>query len=108
MIDCQLRPNRVIDERLLDAVWSVPREQFVPESLKAVAYVDDELLLPGGWPVTIAGVYSDYGNPIGQVIVGNDGLTAHYSDVPRLRYAVRVAPAKAARLAPRRACRSFC
>lgn len=48
MIECQLRPNRVIDERLLDAVFAVPRENFVPAAVRSVAYVDEAIRLPNG------------------------------------------------------------
>jgi putative ABC transport system permease protein len=54
----------------------------------------DPLVLPGGWKTTIVGVYSDYGNPIGQAIVGIDALTTHYPTVSRLRYGLRLDPAK--------------
>jgi protein-L-isoaspartate(D-aspartate) O-methyltransferase len=48
MIDGQLRPNKVTDERLIDAVGRVRRELFVPPPLTAVAYVDDDLPVGGG------------------------------------------------------------
>jgi protein-L-isoaspartate(D-aspartate) O-methyltransferase len=48
MIDSQLRPNRVTDERVLGAFWSIRRELFVPEPLRSVAYVDEDLPLGGG------------------------------------------------------------
>ena len=57
--------------------------------------IGDGLALPGGWEIPVVGVYSDYGNPKGQVIVGIDALTDHFPDVPRLRYGIRVAPADA-------------
>lgn len=53
----------------------------------------DLLILPGGWTEPVVGVYSDYGNPTGQVIVGLDTLTARYPDVDRRRHGVRVPPA---------------
>nr|WP_244846378.1 FtsX-like permease family protein [Mesorhizobium sp. L-8-3] len=59
----------------------------------------DQITLPGGWRASIVGVYSDYGNPMGQVIIGIDTLAQHYPDVSRLRYAIRVAPGKAEALA---------
>lgn len=59
----------------------------------------DQITLRGGWRTSIVGVYSDYGNPIGQVIVGIDALVQHYPDVSRLRYAIRIAPDKAEALA---------
>lgn len=54
--------------------------------------VGDDIVLPGGWSTTVAGVFSDYGNPKGQVIIGIDRLMQLYPEVPRLRYGVRVAP----------------
>ncbi|MBY3382398.1 ABC transporter permease [Rhizobium laguerreae] len=59
------------------------------------AKLGQPLVMPGGWRVTVAGVYSDYGNPKGQVIVGINTLVDHYPDVPKLRYGVRVAPERA-------------
>jgi putative ABC transport system permease protein len=50
--------------------------------------------LPRGWDVDVVGIYSDYGNPRGQVIVGLDALTRHYPDVTKLRYGIRIAPDK--------------
>jgi len=55
--------------------------------------------IPGGWQVQVAGVYSDYGNPVAQVILSTDRLLALFPDTPRLRYAVRIAPGRAADLA---------
>src|SRR5437764_2342161 len=48
MIDSQLRPNKVTDERLIGAFMRLRRELFVPEPLRGVAYVDDDLPLGGG------------------------------------------------------------
>ena len=48
--------------------------------------------LPGGWGVEVVGVYSDYGNTIGQALVGQEAFVRHYPDAPRLRYGVRIAP----------------
>jgi putative ABC transport system permease protein len=59
----------------------------------------DQITLPGGWRASIVGVYADYGNPIGQAIIGIDTLVQHYPDVSRLRYAIRIAPGKAEALA---------
>ncbi|MBY3266201.1 ABC transporter permease [Rhizobium laguerreae] len=59
------------------------------------AKLGQPLVMTGGWSVTVAGVYSDYGNPNGQVIVGINTLVDHYPDVPKLRYGVRVAPERA-------------
>src|SRR4029450_10387808 len=41
MVESQLRPNEVIDRRLLGAMRALPRENFVPPRLRDVAYLDD-------------------------------------------------------------------
>jgi protein-L-isoaspartate(D-aspartate) O-methyltransferase len=48
MVDGQLRPNAVTDRRLLDAMRSLPRERFVPPAMAGLAYIEDNLRLPGG------------------------------------------------------------
>src|SRR5271169_6102380 len=48
MIESQIRPNKVTDDRLLAAMAEIQRELFVPEPLRSVAYVDDDLPLGGG------------------------------------------------------------
>src|ERR1700693_5160889 len=48
MIESQLRPNKVPAERVIEAFMRVRRELFVPEPLRGVAYVDDDLPLGGG------------------------------------------------------------
>jgi protein-L-isoaspartate(D-aspartate) O-methyltransferase len=48
MIERQLRPNRVTDERLISAFAEIRRELFVPPRLRPVAYVDDDLPLGKG------------------------------------------------------------
>jgi len=48
MIDSQLRPNRVRDAQLLAAIGELPRERFLPEAMRAVAYSDDDVPLGNG------------------------------------------------------------
>ncbi|MEJ1978942.1 MAG: protein-L-isoaspartate O-methyltransferase [Acetobacteraceae bacterium] len=48
MVDSQVRPNKVTDPRVLDAMRALPREEFVPPALSPVAYVDEDLPLGGG------------------------------------------------------------
>ena len=48
MVESQLLPNNVTDERVLDAFARMRRELFVPETMQAVAYVDDALPLGRG------------------------------------------------------------
>jgi protein-L-isoaspartate(D-aspartate) O-methyltransferase len=43
MVDCQLRPNRVGDPAVLEAFGEIPRENFLPGPLQAIAYVDEDL-----------------------------------------------------------------
>ena len=43
MVDGQVRPSDVTDTRILDAMLTVPREAFVPESKQALAYLDLDL-----------------------------------------------------------------
>lgn len=48
MVESQLRPNKVTDERVIDAFLRLRRDLFMPERLRAVAYVDDDLPLGAG------------------------------------------------------------
>lgn len=48
MVENQLRPQGVVDPAVVDAMSSVPREQFVPGHLQAVAYTDRALMLGDG------------------------------------------------------------
>src|SRR5258705_7672344 len=43
MVDGQVRPSDVTDLRISDAMLAVPREAFVPESQRALAYLDLDL-----------------------------------------------------------------
>src|SRR3954453_4066794 len=43
MVDGQVRPSDVTDQRILNAMLTVPREAFVPESQRALAYLDLDL-----------------------------------------------------------------
>lgn len=45
MVDSQVRTTGVTDRALIEALFSVPREAFVPTSLRQLAYIDDHLLL---------------------------------------------------------------
>jgi protein-L-isoaspartate(D-aspartate) O-methyltransferase len=48
MVDCQVRPSDVTDIRIIDAMLAVPREAFVPEYLRAMAYLDLDLDISDG------------------------------------------------------------
>ncbi|HEY4135238.1 MAG TPA: protein-L-isoaspartate O-methyltransferase [Alphaproteobacteria bacterium] len=47
MVDNQIRPNKVTSLSLLQALLDVPRERFVPEATRDVAYVDDDVPVGG-------------------------------------------------------------
>lgn len=48
MIDQQVRAWEVLDPRVLDTLASVPRERFVPEAYRDVAFADTELPIGHG------------------------------------------------------------
>ncbi len=48
MVDGQLKPWNVTDERILDAMGRLPRERFVPKALRGLAYVDEDLEVTAG------------------------------------------------------------
>ncbi len=58
----------------------------------------DRIDLPGE-ALPVVGVYSDYGNPRAQVLIGLSAFDARFPEVPHLRFGLRVAPDKAAALA---------
>ena len=48
MVDSQIRTNKVIGTALVAALSQTPRETFVPEAMRAVAYVDEDLACGNG------------------------------------------------------------
>jgi protein-L-isoaspartate(D-aspartate) O-methyltransferase len=48
MVEGQIRTNRVTDPALVAALDAVPREVFVPKSMQAIAYVDEDLAIGQG------------------------------------------------------------
>ncbi|HRO15997.1 MAG TPA: ABC transporter permease, partial [Paracoccus sp. (in: a-proteobacteria)] len=76
------------------------RAVLVNEQLfrRAGLRLGDSLDLPGG-PLPVAGVYSDYGNPSPQAIIGLDSFGRRFPDAPRLDHAIRIAPDRAPALA---------
>lgn len=48
MVECQVKPSNVTDPRLLDALLEIPREAFLPPSLRGVAYADEDLPIAQG------------------------------------------------------------
>ncbi len=48
MVDCQVRPSDVTKYPIIEALLSIPREEFVPDRLKGVAYCSEHLDLGSG------------------------------------------------------------
>ncbi len=48
MVDGQVRPNKVTDPRIIGAMRLLPREDFLPEALRPLAYLDTNVALGRG------------------------------------------------------------
>ena len=48
MVKSQIRPNKVTDPLIIEAMGDIPRERFVPESHLGVAYVDEDIAIAQG------------------------------------------------------------
>ena len=48
MVDGQLRPNRVTNSQLLAVIGALPREKFLSDGLRSVAYSDEDVPLGNG------------------------------------------------------------
>ncbi len=48
MVDGQLRPSGVADRRILDAMRRLPREAYLPEARRGMAYIDEHVPLTEG------------------------------------------------------------
>src|ERR1041384_8205746 len=45
MVEQQIRPWDVLDQEVIDLLYAVPREQFVPQKHRALAFADLEIPL---------------------------------------------------------------
>ena len=45
MVESQVRPNQVTDARILNAMLEIPRELFVPQAARSLAYMEEEVVL---------------------------------------------------------------
>ncbi|MGI9391768.1 MAG: FtsX-like permease family protein [Boseongicola sp.] len=75
-------------ENLANGVGALINEQLARRESMSVG---DDLPMPGGWTTQVGGIYSDYGNPIGQVILPISVLTEQYSNVDRKDFGLRLA-----------------
>lgn len=48
MVESQIKPNRVTDVFVMEALAKLPRENFVPKALQGIAYVDEAVDIGGG------------------------------------------------------------
>ncbi len=48
MVEGQLRPNRVTNAQLLSAIGDLPRERFLPDGMRSVAYSDEDVPVGNG------------------------------------------------------------
>ncbi|MEM1272278.1 MAG: ABC transporter permease [Pseudomonadota bacterium] len=86
---------------LLDAVpdaWDqlyAGQAAFVNEQLqiRAGLSIGDRLPVAPGLDLLVAAIYADYGNPLGEVILGEAIFAATYPDIAPFGFAVRIDPA---------------
>jgi len=52
MVETQLRARGIHDDRVLEAMARLPRELFVPEDRRRVAYADEALPIPAGQTIS--------------------------------------------------------
>jgi protein-L-isoaspartate(D-aspartate) O-methyltransferase len=50
MVDGQVRPSDVTDSRIIDAMLAIPREAFVPQAQRSLAYLDLDIDVSEGGP----------------------------------------------------------
>ncbi len=50
MVESQIRPSDVTDRRIMRAMLALAREAFVPQRLRPVCYMDQDLILPPSRP----------------------------------------------------------
>jgi putative ABC transport system permease protein len=67
-------------------------------SYRASLSPGDRLDLGPGWTAVIAGIYSDYGNPLSQILVGSDTFSSRFPMVTPSGFGVRAPPSVAAQL----------
>lgn len=79
-------------DRVRNGEAALISEQFARRSKLGLG---DRLQVPtaaGSWPLQVAGIYADYGNPKGQIGVNIDAMIRHFPETPQTRMGLRVAP----------------
>jgi protein-L-isoaspartate(D-aspartate) O-methyltransferase len=73
MVDCQLRTNKVVDEALVTRFETVPRELFVEETVRSVAYVDEDVAIGNGRyliaPMVLAKILQELAVSPGEIVL---------------------------------------
>ncbi|MCK5284956.1 MAG: protein-L-isoaspartate O-methyltransferase [Alphaproteobacteria bacterium] len=81
MVNCQIRPVGVIMPELLQAFETVPREEFVPEKIKNIAYSDKSLSIGDGrfllTPLTHARMVQSVKPEITDIVLDIGGVTGY-------------------------------
>jgi len=103
MVEQQIRTWEVLDQGVLDLLYMVPREEFVPERHRALAFSDLEIPLEGGasmWqPKLEARVLQELGlrrtDRVLEVGTGSGYLTALLAHRAAHVYSVELSPALA-------------
>lgn len=83
-------------DRLANGAGILVNEQL---SRREDLALGDAITVAPGLSLPIVAVYSDYGNPAGQAIIGIDLFTAQFPDIPITRFALRTLPGTTADLA---------
>jgi protein-L-isoaspartate(D-aspartate) O-methyltransferase len=104
MVEQQIRPWEVLDQDVLDLLYAVPREQFVPEKHRALAFSDLEIPIGEGermWmPKMEARVLQELGlrksDRVLEVGTGSGYFTALASHRASHVYSVEISPTLAA------------
>lgn len=93
MVESQIRPNKIIDFALIEALRSVPRELFVPKAIRSIAYRDEDLAIsPGRYlmePLVLARMVQEAAVAPGDVVL-DVGCGTGYSTAVLARLAATV------------------
>lgn len=109
MIEQQVRTWDVLDQDVLDLLFTVRREEFVPAAYRALAFADLEIPLPGGermWtPKMEARVLQELtlraGETVLEIGTGSGYLTALLSSLGARVTSIEIDPALSAAAAPK-------
>lgn len=81
MVDSQIHTSGVVDPALLEAFETVPREMFVPENLRNIAYCDEEIAIGEGRfllePLTLSRMIQEINPSPDDVVLDIGGATGY-------------------------------